>query len=77
MLLGTSFNLGATISSAARPQVADSGTAPRHRSEVITSADQLDIAAKDAADQAGDAAVVLKYLLYLVKELSGNTSFTQ
>ena len=55
-----------------RPQVADSGTAPRYRSQVITLADQLVIAVEDEAGQAGGAAVLFKYLLYPVKELSGD-----
>ena len=55
------------------PQVTDSGTAPRYRSQVITLADQLAIAAEDEAGQAGGAAVLFKCLLYPVKELSGES----
>ena len=38
---------------------------------MITLADQLAIAVEDKAEQAGDAAVLLKYLLNSAKELSG------
>ena len=68
---GTKFNLGSDHLQPARPQVADSGTAPRYRSQVTTLADQLAIAAEDEVEQAGDAAVLFKYLLNPVKELSG------
>ena len=51
----------------ARPQGVDS----RYSSQMITPADQLAIAAKDEAEQAGGAALLLKYLLNSVKELSG------
>ena len=53
------------------PQVLDSGTAPRHRSWVITLVDQLTIAVEDEVGQAGSAAVLFKYLVNPVKELSG------
>ena len=38
---------------------------------MITLTDQLAIAVEDAVEQTGDAAVLLKYLLNPVKELSG------
>ena len=50
--------------------MADSGTAPRYMSWVITLADQLARAVEDKVEQAGGAAVLLKYLLNPVKELS-------
>ena len=62
-----------TVSNPARPQVADSGTAPRYRSRVITFVDQPAIAAEDEVGQAGGAAVLFKCLLYQVKELSGES----
>ena len=51
--------------------MADSGTAPRYRSQVITLADQPAIAVEDEVGQAGGAAVLFKCLLNPVKELSG------
>ena len=66
--------LFAAISNQTRPQVVDSGTAPRYWCKVITLAtlaDQLAIAVEDEAEQAGGAAVLLIYLLNPVKELSG------
>ena len=66
---------GATISNPAHPQVADSGTAPRYRSQVIILADQLAIAVEDEVGQAGGAAVLFKCLLNLVKELSGESRY--
>ena len=42
---------------------ADSGTDPRYRSQVITLADQLAIAAEDEVGQEGGAAVLFKCLL--------------
>ena len=51
--------------------MADSGTASRHRGQVITLTDQLAIAVEYEVGQAGGAAVVLKCLLNPVKELSG------
>ena len=53
--------------------MADSGTAPRYSSQVITLADQLAIAVEDEVGQAGGAAVFFKCLLYPVKELSGES----
>ena len=38
--------------------MANSGTAPRYRSQMITLADQLAIAAEDEVGQAGGAAVL-------------------
>ena len=58
---------GTTISNPARPQVVDSGRAPRYRSGVITPTDQLVIAVEDNAGQEGGGSV----LLNPVKELSG------
>ena len=49
----------------------DSGTAPRYRSQVIILADQLAIAVEDEVEQAGGAAVLLKYLFSPVKKLTG------
>ena len=51
-----------TVSNPARPQVADSGTAPGCRSYVITPIGPLAIAVEDEDEQAGGASVVLKYL---------------
>ena len=51
--------------------MADSGTAPRYRSQMITLADQPAIAVEDEVGQAGGAAVLFKCLLNTVKELSG------
>ena len=51
--------------------MADSGTAPRYRSQVITLADQLAIAVEDEVEQAGGAAVLFKYLLNPLKEPDG------
>ena len=70
---GLSLTSGATISIPVRPQVADSGTAPRCRSQVITLVDQLVIAEEDEVEQAGGAAVLFKCLLNPVKELSGES----
>ena len=53
--------------------MADSGTARRYKSQVITLADQLAIAAGDEVGQACGAAVLFKCLLYPVKELSGES----
>ena len=52
-------------------QVADSGTASRYRSQVVTLADQLAIAVGDEVGQAGGGAVLFECLLNPVKELSG------
>ena len=54
--------------------MADTGTAPRYRSQVITLAGQLVIAVEDEVGQAGGAAVLFKFLLNRVKELSGESS---
>ena len=70
---GLSLTSGATISNPAAPQVADSGTAPRFYSQVITLADQVAIAVEDEVGQAGGAAVLFKCLLNPVKELTGET----
>ena len=68
----TKCNLGSDhISNPARPQVVDSVTVPRYRSQVITLSDQLAIAAEDEVGQAGGAAVLFKCRLNPVKELSG------
>ena len=50
--------------------MADSGTAPRYRSKVVTLADQLAIAVEEEVEQADGGSVLLKYLLNPVKELS-------
>ena len=70
---GLSLTWGATVCNPARPQVADRGTAPRYRSQVIILADQLVIAVEDEVGQAGGAAVLFKCLLNPLKELSGNS----
>ena len=57
--------------------MADSGTASRYRSQVITLTDQLAIAVEYEVGQAGGAAVVLKCLLNPVKELSGRIEAPQ
>ena len=46
---------------------------PRYRSQVITLVDQLVIAAEDEVGQAVGVAVLFKFLLYPVKELSGES----
>ena len=51
--------------------MADSGTAPRYRSEVIVLADEQAIAVEDEVGQAGGAAVLSECLLNPMKELSG------
>ena len=51
--------------------MADSGTAPRYRSEVIVLADEQAIAVEDEVGQAGGTAVLSECLLNPMKELSG------
>ena len=51
--------------------MADSGMAHRYSGWVITPADQLAIAVEDETDQAGSAAVLMKYFLNPAKEQSG------
>ena len=62
-LAGLSLTTGAPISNPARPQVTDSGTAPRYRSWVITLADRLATAVEDDFNQADGPAVLFKYPL--------------